>query len=229
MATDMVRLDGAWRVFSRRQVVALRDVEFSIRRGDYIAITGPSGSGKSTLLHLAGGLDRPTKGRVFFDGSELKAPADRAALRARRVGFVFQSFHLLGGLTAAENVEIPMFGVLRSERERQRRVAWLLDRVGLAHRGLHRVSELSGGECQRVAIARALANSPDLMLADEPTGNLDSESANEILALLDDLHRREGITLVLVTHDTGVSRRAKRIVGLFDGRIVSDTGNGDAS
>ncbi|MGA2270256.1 MAG: ABC transporter ATP-binding protein [Bryobacteraceae bacterium] len=226
MAADLVQLDGVWRVFPRGQVVALRDIAFSIRREDHIAISGPSGSGKSTLLHLAGGLDRPTKGRVFFDGSEPKAPADWAALRARRVGFVFQSFYLLGGFTAAENVEIPMFGVWRSERERRRRVASLLDRVGLSHRCGHRVSELSGGESQRVAIARALANSPDLILADEPTGNLDSHSAEEILALLEDLHEREGITLVVVTHDPGVSWRANRIVGLLDGRIVSDERNG---
>jgi ABC-type lipoprotein export system ATPase subunit len=153
MAGGLILLDGVWRTYTRGQVVALRDVTLSIERGDYLAITGPSGSGKSTLLYLAGGLDCPTQGRVLFDGSEPKVPARWAALRARRIGFVFQSFHLITGLTAAENVEIAMFGVLRSEQQRKRRVAELLDRVRLNHRRDHRISELSAGESQRVAIA----------------------------------------------------------------------------
>jgi ABC-type lipoprotein export system ATPase subunit len=201
-------------------------VALSIRAGEYTAVTGPSGSGKSTLLYVAGGLDRPTRGRVFFDGCQPKSPAEWNRLRARRIGFVFQSFHLLGGLTAAENVEIPMFGVLDGARERRRRAAALLDRVGLAHREAHRVQELSAGESQRVAIARSLANSPELLLADEPTGNLDSQSAEEILRLLEDLHRREGITLVVVTHDAAVSQRAGRVLELRDGRIVADDRRG---
>ncbi len=222
MAADLVCLEGVWRVYPRGQVVALRDISLSIQRREYMAVTGPSGSGKSTLLHLAGGLDQPTRGRVLFDGSEPKTPSRWTALRARRIGTVFQSGHLLAGLTAAENVEIPMFGVWRSERERRRRVAELLERTGLDHRSEHRVSELSGGEAQRVAIARALANSPDLLLADEPTGNLDSHSTQEILALLEGLHERDGITLVIVTHDAAVSQRAERVVSLLDGQIASD-------
>ena len=229
MAKDLVLLEGVSRVYPRGQVVALRDVTFSIRRGDYTAITGPSGSGKSTLLYLAGGLDRPTKGRVLFDGGQPNGPTQWTRLRAKRIGFVFQSFHLLGGLTAAENIEIPMFGVVRSERERRSRVAVLLDRVGLTHRAKHRASELSAGESQRVAIARSLANSPDLILADEPTGNLDSHNAEEILKLLEDLRVQERITLVVVTHDPRVSQRAGRVVALLDGQIVSDGANGSGA
>ncbi len=217
-------MEGVWRVYPRGQVTALREVSLTIARGDYIGITGPSGSGKSTLLHLAGGLDRPTRGRVLFDGGEPKTAAEWTALRARRIGIVFQAFHLLAGLTAAENVEIPMFGGIRSERQRRERVAELLDRVGLSGRSRHRVAELSGGESQRVAIARALVNSPDLILADEPTGNLDSGSATEILDLLEALHSREGIALAMVTHDEAVSRRAQRKIALLDGRIVQTTG-----
>ncbi len=221
MIADRVRLEAVWRVFSRGRIVALRDVSFSIACGEYVAITGPSGSGKSTLLHLAGGLDQPSRGRVLFNGDEIKSPAHWTAIRARGIGFVFQSFHLLGGLTAAENVEIPMFGVVRRERERTTRVAALLHRVGLSHRARHRASELSGGESQRVAIARALANSPGLILADEPTGNLDSRSTAEILTLLEELHARDGISLGIVTHDPMVSSRAGRCVQLLDGEVVA--------
>jgi putative ABC transport system ATP-binding protein len=221
-------LDSVWRIYPRGQVVGLRDVTLAVQRGDYIAITGPSGSGKSTLLHLAGGLDRPTRGRVLFDGSAPKGPTHWTRLRARRIGIVFQAFHLLGGLTAAENVEVPMFGVVRSERERRQRAAALLEAVGLGHRVTHRAADLSAGESQRVAIARSLANSPDLILADEPTGNLDSRNAEEILGLLEDLYRREHIALVVVTHDPRVSRRARRVVGLLDGQIVSDERTGGA-
>jgi putative ABC transport system ATP-binding protein len=228
MQAALVRLDGVSRLFPRGQVRALRDISFTVEKGDYIAITGPSGSGKSTLLYLSGGLDRPTGGRILFDGAEPRTAAEWTALRSRRVGFVFQSFHLLAGLTAVENVEIPMFGVVRGGRERRRRAAGLLDRVGLSHRHHHRVSDLSGGESQRVAIARALANSPDLILADEPTGNLDSDNSAQVLSLLEDLHAREGITLVVVTHDPAVSRRARRVVSLLDGRIVSDRVSGGA-
>ncbi|MBI4873506.1 MAG: ABC transporter ATP-binding protein [Acidobacteria bacterium] len=220
----LIALDGVSRVYPRGRVTALREVTLEIRSGDYTAIMGPSGSGKSTLLYLACGLDRPTAGRVLFEGRELKAPAEWAELRACRIGFVFQSFYLIGGLTASENVEIPMLGRMRSERDRRKRVAGLLERVGLGHRTGHRAADLSGGESQRVAIARAMANSPDVILADEPTGNLDSQSAGEILGLLEDLHQREGVALVMVTHDPGVSGRAGRVVRLFDGQVVSDGG-----
>jgi putative ABC transport system ATP-binding protein len=209
-------------------VAALRGVTLSIARGDYLAITGPSGSGKSTLLYLAGGLDRPTRGRVLFDGVEPPSPARWTALRARRIGFIFQAFHLMAGLTAAENVEIAMLGVVSGERQRQRRAAELLDRVQLRHRCGHLVSELSAGESQRVAIARALANSPEVVLADEPTGNLDSQAGSQVLDLLEELRRQDGIALALVTHDPRVAARCSRAVGLLDGQIVSGQPNGGA-
>jgi putative ABC transport system ATP-binding protein len=229
MPPGLILLDDVWRTYTRGQVVALRGLTLAIERGDYLAITGPSGSGKSTLLYLASGLDRPTRGRVLFDGTEPKVPARWTALRARRIGFVFQSFHLMTGLTAAENVEIAMFGVLRSERQRQRRVAELLDRVRLSHRRDHRISELSAGESQRVAVARALANAPEIVLADEPTGNLDSQTGGEVLDLLEELRRQEGLALVVVTHDPRVAERAHRVVRLLDGQMVpEDRGGGGA-
>ncbi len=218
----LVHLDDISRIYPRGHITALRNVTVGIRKGDYVALCGPSGSGKSTLLHLAAGLDRPTSGRVFFDGSEPKSTIEWTKLRAKRIGFVFQSYHLIAGLTAAENVELPMFGVLRSERSRRDRVAGLLERVGLGSRGGSRVSDLSGGESQRVAIARSLANSPSVILADEPTGNLDSHAADEVMSLLEELHRSEGLALIVVTHDLRVSRRARRVIRLLDGQIVSE-------
>jgi putative ABC transport system ATP-binding protein len=226
MTGGLIVLDGVWRTYPRPRVSALRGVTLSIERGDYLAITGPSGSGKSTLLYLAGGLDRPTQGRVLFDGVEPRVPARWTPLRARRIGIVFQAFHLMAGLTAAENVEIAMFGVLSGERQRRRRVAELLDRVHVSHRSGHRAAELSAGESQRVAIARALANAPEIVLADEPTGNLDSRSGGEVLELLEELRRQDGITLALVTHDARVAARAGRVVGLLDGQIASDERRG---
>jgi putative ABC transport system ATP-binding protein len=228
-STDLIALDAVSRTYPRGRVTALRDVNFSIGRGEHVAITGPSGSGKSTLLYLAGGLDQPTSGRVFFEGREPRTPANWTRLRQTRIGIVFQSFQLVAGLTAAENVEMPMFGVVRQERDRRKRVTALLDRVGLGHRADHRITELSGGESQRVAIARSLANSPDVILADEPTGNLDSQNSSGVLDLLEDLHRRECIALVIVTHDPGVSARAQRTVRLLDGQIVSQQLNGNQS
>ncbi len=226
-STPLISLDAVWRTYPRGQVTALRDVTFAIRRAEHVAITGPSGSGKSTLLYMAGGLDQPTRGRVFFDDREPKTPANWTRLRQTRIGFVFQSFHLVPGFTAGENVEMPMFGVIRQERDRRNRVAGLLDRVGLANRRDHRISELSGGESQRVAIARSLANSPEVLLADEPTGNLDTRNSAGVLDLLEDLNQREGIALVMVTHDPRVSERAGRLVRLLDGQIVSEERNGE--
>lgn len=224
--TDLMVFDGVCRVYPRGFVTALHTITLAIRAGEHTSITGPSGSGKSTLLYLAGGLDRTTSGRVLFDGQEPKSPVQWARLRARRIGFVFQSFQLIGGLTAAQNVEIAMFGVVHSERDRRKKVIELLDRVRLSHRQQHRVSDLSGGESQRVAIARALANSPDLILADEPTGNLDSRNAGEICELLSDLRRQENVALVVVTHDPGVAQRASRVIRLLDGQVVSDVREG---
>lgn len=203
------------------RVAALTDVTASFCRGEFVAISGPSGSGKSTLLHLLCGLDRPTRGRVFFDGRVPVSVPEWTRIRAERVGFVFQGFHLLPMLTALENVEIPMFGITRGAGARRARARELLNRVGLASQGDRRPGALSGGECQRVAIARSLANHPSAILADEPTGNLDSRTGSSILDLLDDLRCSTGACVVVASHDDSVSRRAERIVRLFDGRIVS--------
>jgi ABC-type lipoprotein export system ATPase subunit len=218
----LIRFEGVSRTFPRRHVRAIRNVSLSVERGDYLAVTGPSGSGKSTLLYLASGLDHPDEGFIQFEGMIPKSQAEWARLRATRIGFVFQQFHLIAGLTAAENVELPMFGVVRREKERQRRTAILLDRVAMGHRMKHKISELSGGEAQRVAIARALANSPSVILADEPTGNLDSQTAGGIFSLLQDVHRREKATLVIVTHDERASERARRVIRLLDGEIAGE-------
>ena len=222
MAGALIFAESVGRIYPRGQSVALRDVTFSVERGEYVAVMGPSGSGKSTLLHILCGLDRPTRGRVFFEGREPQTAGEWTRLRARRIGFVFQAFNLLPTLTARQNVEIPMFGVVARLRERIRRAEELLDRVGLKERAGHRPTELSGGEKQRLAIARSLANAPDLILADEPTGNLDSTTSDEILDLLEDIHCRDGGALVIVTHDQAIARRAKRKCLMKDGRIVSD-------
>ncbi len=202
-------------------VQALRGVSITVAQGESVAITGPSGCGKSTLLHLLGGLDRPTSGTVAYRGQSL-VTIDLDRYRARDVGFVFQSFYLMPTLTALENVQIPMF---ESETPRSSRPALaesLLAEVGLSHRRAHRPLQLSIGERQRVAIARALANSPSLLLADEPTGNLDSHSQDEIIRLLDRLKTGRGLTLVIVTHSADVAQAADRRVRLKDGQVRED-------
>ena len=220
-AEPLVVLDAVSRVYAKGHVAAARDVSLAIARGEYVALMGPSGSGKSTLLHLMSGLDRPTTGRVLFEGREPASTRDWTRLRSRRIGFVFQAFYLLPTLTAIENVEVPMFGVEGRADERRRRALALLTRVGLAERAGHRPGELSGGERQRVAIARSLANSPDAIFADEPTGNLDSQTSASVLALLADIHANEGTTLVVVTHDLDIASQASRIVRIRDGRVQS--------
>ncbi|HET7221561.1 MAG TPA: ABC transporter ATP-binding protein [Vicinamibacterales bacterium] len=204
-------------------VAALREVSIRIAPGEYIGVVGPSGCGKSTLLHVLGVVDVPTSGQVFFNEREIGSlsDADRSRLRLREIGFVFQRFFLLPMLTAWENVELPQAeaGVGRSERRQRTRE--LLEYVGLAARADHRPSELSGGEMQRVAIARALANRPRLLLADEPTGELDQATGEHIVALLDRLHA-DGIAVVVVTHDPAVASRAHRLLRMRDGRIVEE-------
>lgn len=212
-ARDLVR------VYPDGDVHALRGVSLAIAQGESVAITGPSGCGKSTLLHLLGGLDRPTSGEVRFEGNPL-GTLDIDAFRARKVGFVFQSFHLLSTLSAVENVQVPMFEGSWPRSERAKRAEKLLDEVGLGHRRNHSPAKLSVGERQRVAIARALANEPILLLADEPTGNLDSVSQDEILALLSRIRRERSLTMVVVTHSQDVAQSADRTIKLRDGRIV---------
>jgi putative ABC transport system ATP-binding protein len=200
---------------------ALRGVDLSIGPGEMLAITGASGSGKSTLLHLFGGLDRPSSGRILFRGHDL-SKQDLSRYRALDVGFVFQAFHLVEVLTAAENVQLPFFESPRPRSAWRRRARELLDLVGMGVHADKLPGKLSGGERQRVAIARSLANEPTLLLADEPTGNLDSENTRNIMELLRDLHRERGTTLLVVTHDAAVARFASRIVRLHDGRVVED-------
>ena len=203
-------------------VHALRGVDLTVRSGELLAVRGRSGSGKTTLLNLIGGLDRPTSGRVVLDGKEVSSMNDDALvdLRRRTVSFVFQAFGLVPILTAVENVEIPLRLVSADPRERDRRVLELLDVVGLGERARHRPHELSGGEQQRVAIARALANRPKVLLADEPTGQLDSETGHRIMLLLRSIVRSEGITAIVATHDPMILDVADRIVELRDGRLV---------
>ena len=204
-------------------VTAVRDVSVQIAGGEYIAVRGPSGCGKSTLLHMLGCVDAPSSGVLTFDGHDVARMSDseRSLLRLRQIGFVFQRFFLLPMLTAAENIELPMSEAGAGRRERQARVAELLDYVGLAARAGHRPSQLSGGEMQRVAIARALANRPRLLLADEPTGELDATTGAQIAALLDRVNG-DGTALVIVTHDADLAHRARRVLTMRDGRIESE-------
>jgi len=205
------------------RLAVLRDVSFSIPQGAFVAIVGPSGSGKTTLLGLLAGLDTPTHGQVLLDGADLTAMTedDRARLRGEKVGFVFQSFQLISTLTALENVQVPL--ELRGENGAGARARELLQRVGLGDRLDHFPTQLSGGEQQRVAIARAFANAPRIMFADEPTGNLDSDTGARIVELLEALNRESKTTIILVTHDLNLASRTQRVIRLSDGRVISDT------
>ncbi len=215
-ARDLVR------VYPNGRVNAVQHVSLRIERGDYLAIMGPSGSGKSTLLNLLGGLDRPTSGEICFGGQLLGEHESLDDYRSREVGFVFQSFHLLPTLTAVQNVQVPMFEGPLPARARLARAEELLKLVGLSHRLQHRPMQLSVGERQRVAIARALANRPSLLLADEPTGSLDSRTSDEILRLFGRLHQEHGLTLVVVTHSAAVAAAAGRVAWFRDGQIVDE-------
>ena len=224
MGETLLEVIDVHKVFPRKDapVVALAGVSLSLRRGSFLAIMGPSGSGKSTLLHLLGSLDYPTAGRVLFDGCDLGTLDDRAASRLRneRVGFLFQSFHLIPQMDLLENVETALLYSRRDPREWRKRALSRIEELGLRERARHRPAEVSGGEAQRAALARALVNEPDLILADEPTGNLDSQTGSAVLDLLEALVR-QGKTLVLVTHDAAVAARARERLTLRDGRVVS--------
>jgi len=223
----VIELRGLTRHFrvGDQTVRALQDVSLTIPDGDYLALMGPSGSGKSTLLHLLGCLDRPTSGSYVLDGHEVGTlpEGELAQIRSRKIGFVFQFFHLVPRLTAAGNVELPMILAGIRPSERRARVAKALAAVGLTDRASHRPDQLSGGQRQRVAIARATVMGPSILLADEPTGNLDRASGKEIIELIERMNR-DGLTVVVVTHDPEVGGRARRILKLVDGRIVSDGG-----
>lgn len=220
---------GLKKEYDSGQVQALRGVDFRIDQGEFIAIVGPSGCGKSTLLQMLGALDRPSEGTLLYRGASLPDNPDPAGYRAREIGFIFQSFHLLSTFTAEENVQIPMFETDRPIAERKEHARALLKSVGLSHRYDHFPSKLSGGERQRVAIARSLGNGPSVLLADEPTGNLDSENARLILELLVKLHREQNMTLIMVTHDKEIARLASRVIEMKDGRIVPSAGSNASS
>jgi len=221
----VLRVDHVSRTYPDGAVTALNDVSLEVRRGEYVAIMGPSGSGKSTLLNLLGTLDRPTQGEIYFEGQPLSKMRDLDGFRSKKIGFVFQSFHLIPTLTSVENVQIPMFEGSLAASARVRRAKELLDSVGMGHRMNHLPMQLSVGERQRVAIARSLANEPQFLLADEPTGNLDSHSGADVLDLFDVLHRERGMTLIIITHSLEVAERAERIVWIRDGRLSEEPAN----
>jgi len=219
----MIRLENVIRTYQlgKTQVEALRGVDLQINQGEFVAIMGPSGSGKSTLMHLLGALDQPNGGIVFLNGQDIVQHSRNvlAELRGKKVGFVFQMFNLIPTLSALDNVEYPMMFQGVPRRERRTRAKRLLGLVGLEDRMRHKPSELSGGERQRVAIARALANDPEILLADEPTGNLDSKSGKQIMELLAQLNEEHGMTLIVVTHDPAIAGYAQRTIHILDGQI----------
>jgi putative ABC transport system ATP-binding protein len=221
----MISLTQIKRVFTvgDEQVHALRDVDLEIDTGEYVSIMGPSGSGKSTLLNMIGLLDKPDSGKYLLEGEDMTVLDDRqqAALRRHKIGFIFQFFHLVPRMSAAENIELPMTLAGLAASERKKRVQEAIEAFGLSDRARHRPDELSGGQRQRVAIARATIMRPHILLADEPTGNLDRVSGNEVIDILEDLNR-EKITLIMVTHDPELGRRAGRRINMVDGRIESD-------
>ena len=227
----LIRLNAVSKIFytDELETHALSDVHFEVRKGEYVSIGGPSGCGKSTLLSILGLLDTPTNGTYTLEGESVEnlGLADRARIRNRQIGFIFQSFNLIGDLTVYENVELPLTYRKLPASDRKRRVETALERVGMAHRMRHYPSQLSGGQQQRVAVARALGGEPAILLADEPTGNLDSKNGEQVMELLRDLHRG-GATICMVTHDPRFTRYADRTVHLFDGRIVEETHARDA-
>ncbi len=222
----MIRIENLWKVYSNGsiEVEALKGINLEIQKGEFVAIMGPSGSGKSTLMNILGCLDRPTKGKFRLDNVYIEDLDNikLAEIRNKKIGFVFQSFNLLPRTSAFKNVELPMLYANVPSSERKKRALAALDKVGLANRVDHKPNELSGGQRQRVAIARALVNNPAVILADEPTGNLDSKSSEEIMDIFKELNE-EGVTIVLVTHERDIAEKAKRIISFKDGVIVEDT------
>lgn len=220
----IIELDDVWKVYTMGKVdiTVLRELHFHVNKGDFVAIMGPSGSGKSTTMNMIGCLDIPSKGRIYLKEHDISklSESDLAQMRGKTIGFVFQQFNLIPTMTALENVTLPMIFQGSEESERKKIAMSLLELVGLKERATHKPTELSGGEQQRVAIARALANNPEIILADEPTGNLDSKTGTEVISMLRRLHEKEGKTVVMITHDKNVAKNANRIIYLKDGKIV---------
>lgn len=226
MKKDIIfELKDVWKIYCMKGVEtnALRGVNLEVKKGEYAAIIGPSGSGKSTLMHVMGCLDTPTKGRVLVEGKEISKMNDDelAKIRREKIGFIFQAYNLIPGLTATENVALPMRFSGHGRGESQKKAKELLRKVGLGNRMTHKPNELSGGEQQRVAIARSLSNDPDVILADEPTGNLDTKSGREIFELLEDLHKKTDKTIIVVTHDVNLAKRTHREIKIMDGAITN--------
>ncbi len=223
--TALIRLEGLKKVFLTEEVEthALEEIHLEIKRGEYVAIAGPSGCGKTTLLSLLGLLDTPTSGQYWLDGKPVAqlSAAERARIRNKEIGFIFQAFNLIGDLTVYENVELPLTYRGLGAADRKQRVMAALEKVGMAHRVKHYPAQLSGGQQQRVAVARAVAGEPLILLADEPTGNLDSTNGEAVMDLLQQLHQA-GATVCMVTHDPRYARNAQRAIHLFDGRVVED-------
>ena len=225
MSDSLIKLEGVTKVFLTDEVEthALSGIHFDIKQGEYVSIAGPSGCGKSTLLSILGLLDTPTDGAYLLNGRPVQGLSlpERARIRNREIGFIFQSFNLIGDLTVYENVELPLTYRGMPASERKARVLEALEKVGMGHRAKHLPSQLSGGQQQRVAVARALAGHPAVLLADEPTGNLDSKNGEAVMDLLDELHQN-GATIVMVTHDSRFARNADRTIHVFDGRVVQE-------
>ncbi len=225
MIVELLNLDKTYKL-GKVPVEALRGVNLKVEKGDFLAILGPSGSGKSTLLNMIGALDKPTKGKILIEGVDISKLNDNQLADLRRsIGFVFQFFNLIPRLNARENVELAMAISAKARKERRERAEQLLESVGLKERMDHKPTELSGGEQQRVAIARALANDPKFLIMDEPTGNIDSKTSGEIMDLIKRLNEEQGVTIILVTHDTRITAEAKRTVQMLDGVIIKETAN----
>ncbi len=223
---SIITLEGINKVYQTKEIetTALENINLSVDKGEFVSVMGPSGCGKSTLLNIIGLLDRPTAGTVRLLGRDCNALGDTALshFRNENLGFVFQSFHLIPSLNVQANVELPLdYATGISSQERRRRVDEVLERLGMSHRKKHMPSQLSGGQCQRVAIARAIVSHPSIVLADEPTGNLDSHMGGEVMDLLHSLNKEDGITIVMVTHNETQARQTDRIIRFFDGRIIS--------
>ncbi|MDR1820747.1 MAG: ABC transporter ATP-binding protein [Methanobrevibacter sp.] len=218
--SNIIEIETLTKSYEKGNVKALNDVNLTVKEGEFIAIMGPSGSGKSTLLNMIGALDKADDGKIIVDGEDLKVKKDLSDFRSETIGFVFQLHNLLPMLSSLENVELPTYELKMSSNKRQERALSLLKKVGLEDKAKFSPNKLSGGERQRVAVARALINNPSIILADEPTGSLDSDNSQKILQLLKDLHKQENITLIVITHDPNVAEQAERIIHISDGKVI---------